>query len=163
VRGSRLHIRDDKYQNRALKSSIFSLDSALSQLLSRNEVFCTISPKGVSDDLDDIESDLETDRSRSGLHHQFRQKAQWLHKTSFRDNNWLSAESREKIETLKERDSDTYHHVYEGATRSTVEGAIYKAEIQQAEKKDGRIRQIPYDPMQASRYFLGFGLCGLRG
>jgi len=77
-------------------------------------------------------------------------------KTSFRDNNWLSAESREKIETLKERDPDTYHHVYEGATRSTVEGAIYKAEIHQAEK-DGRIRQIPYDPMQPVDTFWDLG------
>jgi phage terminase large subunit len=70
----------------------------------------------------------------------------WVVKTSFRDNNWLSPESRQKIETLKERDYDTYHHVYEGATRSTVEGAIYKAEIQSAEKT-GRIRSIPLDPM----------------
>ena len=45
-------------------------------------------------------------------------------KTSFRDNKWLSQESRDKIDTLRERDPDTYHHVYEGGTRSTVEGAI---------------------------------------
>jgi phage terminase large subunit len=32
-------------------------------------------------------------------------------KTSFRDNNWLSPESKQKIETLRERDPDTYHHV----------------------------------------------------
>ena len=53
-------------------------------------------------------------------------------KTSFRDNKWLSPESRQKIELLKERDPDTYHHVYEGGTRSTVEGAIYKEQLQQA-------------------------------
>jgi len=70
----------------------------------------------------------------------------WVVKTSFRDNNWLSPESRQKIETLRERDYDTYHHVYEGATRSTVEGAIYKAEIQNAEK-NGHIRAVPFDPM----------------
>lgn len=73
-------------------------------------------------------------------------KGTFLCKTSFRDNNWLSPESRQKIETLKQRDPDTYHHVYEGGTRSTVEGAIYKAELQNAEK-DGRIRAVPYDPM----------------
>lgn len=77
-------------------------------------------------------------------------------KTSFRDNNWLSAESRQKIETLRERDFDTYHHVYEGATRSTVEGAIYKAEIQAAEK-DGRIRQVPFDPMRPVDTFWDLG------
>ena len=67
-------------------------------------------------------------------------------KTSYHDNNWLSEESKQKIATLKERDYDTFHHVYEGATRSTVEGAIYKAEIQKAET-EGRIRSVPYDGM----------------
>lgn len=77
-------------------------------------------------------------------------------KTSYHDNNWLSAESRQKIETLKAKDYDTFHHVYEGATRSTVEGAIYKAEIQAAER-DGRIRAVPYDPMQPVDTFWDLG------
>lgn len=79
-------------------------------------------------------------------------------KTSYKDNNWLSAESAQKIETLKTRDPDTFHHVYEGATRSTVEGAIYKEQIKQAEN-EGRIRSVPYDPkMPVDTYFdLGFG------
>lgn len=79
-------------------------------------------------------------------------------RTNWRDNNWLSKESRQKIETLRERDPDTFEHVYEGATRSTVEGAIYKAQIQQAEK-DGRIRSVPYDPRVPVDTFwdLGFG------
>jgi phage terminase large subunit len=79
-------------------------------------------------------------------------------KTSYRDNNWLSQESRQKIETLKSRDPDTYHHVYEGGTRSTVEGAIYKEQIQQAER-EGRIRQVPYDAGRSVDTFfdLGFG------
>ena len=42
-------------------------------------------------------------------------------KTSYHDNEWLSPESAQKIATLKERDPDSYHHVYEGGTRSTVE------------------------------------------
>ena len=77
-------------------------------------------------------------------------------KTSWRDNKWLSDESREKLETLRERDPDTYHHVYEGATRSTVEGAIYKAEIQ-AMERDGRIRAVPYDPMMPVDLFFDLG------
>ena len=77
-------------------------------------------------------------------------------KTSFRDNKWLSDESRAKIDALRERDYDTYHHVYEGATRSTVEGAIYKAEIQVAER-EGRIRQVPYDPMRVVDTFWDLG------
>jgi phage terminase large subunit len=67
-------------------------------------------------------------------------------KTSYHDNNWLSPESAQKIATLKERDPDAFHHVYEGGTRSTVEGAIYKAEIQAAER-NGQIREAPYNPM----------------
>lgn len=77
-------------------------------------------------------------------------------KTSFRDNNWLSPESRQKIDTLRERDPDTFHHVYEGGTRSTVEGAIYKAELQAAEK-EGRIRAVPYDPMRPVDTFWDLG------
>jgi len=79
-----------------------------------------------------------------------------LCKTSYKDNNWLSAESRQKIETLRERDPDAFHHVYEGATRSTVEGAIYKAEIQ-AMERDGRIRNVPYDPMMPVDLFFDLG------
>ena len=79
-----------------------------------------------------------------------------LCKTSYHDNNWLSDESREKIETLRERDYDTYHHVYEGATRSTVEGAIYKLEIQ-AMERDGRIRDVPYNPMMPVDLFFDLG------
>lgn len=77
-------------------------------------------------------------------------------KMSFRDNVWLSGESKQKIDTLRERDPDTYHHVYEGATRSTVEGAIYKAEIQAAEK-NGRIREVPPDGMQPVDTFWDLG------
>lgn len=78
-------------------------------------------------------------------------------KTSYKDNAWLSPESAMKIETLKNRDPDTFHHVYEGATRSTVEGAIYKEQIKQAEN-EGRIRSVPYDPkMTVDVYFdLGY-------
>jgi phage terminase large subunit len=77
-------------------------------------------------------------------------------KTSYHDNNWLSAESRQKIETMRERDPDTFHHVYEGATRSTVEGAIYKAEIQAAER-EGRIRAVPCDPAMVVDTFWDLG------
>jgi len=77
-------------------------------------------------------------------------------RTSYRDNNWLSEESKQKIATLKERDLDAFHHVYEGGTRSTVEGAIYKAELQAAEK-DGRIRAVPFDPMMPVDTFWDLG------
>ena len=65
-------------------------------------------------------------------------------------------ESRQKIETLKARDPDTFNHVYGGATRSTVEGAIYKAEIIKAEL-EGRIRNVPYDTMRPVDVFFDLG------
>jgi phage terminase large subunit len=77
-------------------------------------------------------------------------------KTSYRDNKWLSAESKAKIDDLQARDPDTFHHVYEGATRSTVEGAIYKAEIARAEN-EGRIRAVPYDPLAPVDTFWDLG------
>ena len=83
-------------------------------------------------------------------------KGSFVCKTGYQDNNWLSEESKQKIETLKARDYDTFHHVYEGATRSTVEGAIYKAEIQRAET-EGRIRAVPYDGMRPVDTFWDLG------
>lgn len=77
-------------------------------------------------------------------------------KVGYQDNNWLSPESKQKIDTLRERDPDTFHHVYEGATRSTVEGAIYKAEIQKAEN-EGRIRAVPYDSERVVDTFWDLG------
>ena len=77
-------------------------------------------------------------------------------KTSYHDNKWLSPESRQKIETLKAKDPDAFHHVYEGATRSTVEGAIYKQEIKVAEN-EGRIRQVPHDPLMPVDLFFDLG------
>ena len=66
-------------------------------------------------------------------------------KTSYRDNAWLSAESQAEIDYLKQVDPDTFAHVYEGALRSTIENAIYKAEIQRAEREE-RICRVPYEP-----------------
>lgn len=83
-------------------------------------------------------------------------KGSFVCRTSYKDNNWLSPESRQKIELLRERDPDTFHHVYEGGTRSTVEGAIYKAELQTAEK-NGQIRSVPVDGMQPVDTFWDLG------
>lgn len=66
-------------------------------------------------------------------------------RTNWRDNNWLSDESKAKIDFLRETDPDDYEHIYEGATRSTVTGAIYKAELIRAEK-ESRITSVPYEP-----------------
>lgn len=76
--------------------------------------------------------------------------------TSYRDNNWLSEVSKQEIELLRQADPDAFAHVYEGATRSTVEGAIYKAEIMRAEI-DGRICGVVYDANLPVRTFWDLG------
>lgn len=76
--------------------------------------------------------------------------------TSYRDNKWLSAESRREIELLYATDPDSAAHIYGGATRSTVDGAIYRAEIARAEQ-EGRITSVPYDPALPVRTFWDLG------
>ena len=63
---------------------------------------------------------------------------------SWRDNKYLTPKMQEKIDLLRENDPDMYEHVYEGATLSTVQDAVYKQQIFSAEKK-GQFRQVPYD------------------
>ena len=79
-------------------------------------------------------------------------------RTNWRDNNWISAESKAKIEFLRATDPDDYEHIYEGATRSTVAGAIYKAELLRAEREE-RITRVPYEPRAVvdTSWDLGFG------
>ncbi len=79
-------------------------------------------------------------------------------KIDWRDNPWFPSVLKQEMEEMKARDYDEYLHVYEGHTRSTVEGAIYKAEITRAEQQ-GRITQVPYDPSKPVDTFwdLGYG------
>lgn len=77
-------------------------------------------------------------------------------KTSYLDNAWLSAESRAEIEYLRKADPEAFAHIYEGATRSTLEGAVYRAEIMRAES-EGRITTVPYDASLPVRTFWDLG------
>lgn len=65
-------------------------------------------------------------------------------RTSYVDNIWLSETSRKKIEHLRETDPETFEVIYGGATRSSTEGAVYRAEIAAVEK-EGRLTRVPYD------------------
>ena len=80
----------------------------------------------------------------------------WVVKTSYRDNMWLSPESAAEIEYLRKTDPDAFEHIYEGSTRSTIEGAIYKAQIMRAEA-DGRMTHVPYDPNLPVQTFWDLG------
>lgn len=77
-------------------------------------------------------------------------------KTGYEDNAWLSAESRAKIAYLKETDPRTFEHIYGGYPRTTVEGAIYEAELNEADQK-GRIARVPYDATRPVDTFWDLG------
>jgi phage terminase large subunit len=77
---------------------------------------------------------------------------------NWRDNPWFTEVLRREMESLRKRDADECDHVYEGTLRSTVEGAIYKKEIQTAEKEQ-RITRVPWEAGHPVHTFwdLGFG------
>lgn len=77
---------------------------------------------------------------------------------SWRDNPWFPDVLREEMEDLRARDEAEYEHVWEGACKTVVEGAIYRAELAQADR-EGRITTVPYDSQQPVQTFwdLGFG------
>lgn len=76
--------------------------------------------------------------------------------TSYLDNQWLSPESRMKIEFLKRDDPEEFDHIYGGALVSTIKGAIYKAEIERAEKEH-RITAVPYEPSKPVETYWDLG------
>lgn len=77
---------------------------------------------------------------------------------NWRDNPWFPPVLRAEMEALKLKDEADYDHVYEGACKQVVEGAIYRAEIMAAES-EGRLTRIPYDAQHPVHTFwdLGFG------
>lgn len=79
-------------------------------------------------------------------------------KTTYRDNPFLSAESKRTIAHMKATDPDEFEHVYEGVCRAAVAGAIYKEQLTAAEKEN-RITRVPYDAVKPVDTFwdLGFG------
>lgn len=64
---------------------------------------------------------------------------------TYRDNPWFPDVLRQEMEDLKKRDEDEYNHVWEGATKATLTGAIYANEIRAA-LAEQRITRVPYDP-----------------
>jgi len=76
----------------------------------------------------------------------------------WQDNPWFPEVLRKEMEHLRAQSEDDYQHVYEGACRQVVEGAIYRAELIAADKA-GRITRVPYDPTQPVHTFwdIGFG------
>jgi phage terminase large subunit len=67
-------------------------------------------------------------------------------KIGWEDNPWRSKVLDARREQMKRDDPEEYEHVYGGACRPAVEGAIYYKEVT-ALKNSGRLCNVPYDPM----------------
>ena len=65
-------------------------------------------------------------------------------KVNWNDNPWFPETLNLERLSLKARDISAYNNVWEGATRNTVDGAIFAKEMETAEL-EGRITNVPYD------------------
>lgn len=67
---------------------------------------------------------------------------------------------RQRQRDLKER-PDQYEHIWEGSYKTIVEGAYYAQSLVKA-KQDGRIGNVPPDPLMTYRLFCDIGGTGAR-
>jgi phage terminase large subunit len=81
-----------------------------------------------------------------------------VRKLTWRDNPWFPDVLRIELEHLRDTDFQAYLHVWEGETKSSVEGAVYGAEIAQVEAEN-RVTEVPCDRTKPVDTFwdLGFG------
>jgi phage terminase large subunit len=79
-------------------------------------------------------------------------------KINWSDNPFFPEVLRKEKDHLKEKDPDSYENIWEGMCKQVVEGAVYKNELQAAEK-EGRIMRVPYDATKPVDTFwdLGYG------
>lgn len=72
------------------------------------------------------------------------------------DNPFLPQVLKDERAELKEKDPVSYENVWEGMCKQAVEGAIYRAQIIQAEK-EGRFCSVPYDAVKPVDTFWDLG------
>jgi len=79
-------------------------------------------------------------------------------KTSWRDApaGWYTDLIHAKRLHARETNPDEYPNIYEGELRPAVEGAIYFREVQAMEAQ-GRIGNVPYDPMLRAHVVIDLG------
>jgi phage terminase large subunit len=70
-----------------------------------------------------------------------------VQKVNWNDNPWFPEVLDLERQTLRNRDFEAYQNVWEGFTRSTIDGAVFAKEMQRAEQ-DQRITNVPYDPVK---------------
>lgn len=68
-------------------------------------------------------------------------------KVNYTDNPWFpNVLEDERLHAKRTKSADDYANIWEGACKAAVDGAIYAHEII-ASQEQGRIRDVPYDPM----------------
>jgi len=67
-----------------------------------------------------------------------------VQKINWSDNPWFPEVLEIERQNLKNRDFEAYQNVWEGFTRSTIDGAVFAKEMARAEQ-DQRITNVPYD------------------
>ena len=67
-----------------------------------------------------------------------------VQKVNWNDNPWFPEVLDIERQALRNRDFEAYQNVWEGFTRSTIDGAVFGKEMARAEQ-DGRICNVPYD------------------
>lgn len=72
------------------------------------------------------------------------------------DNPWFPARLVEERATLQAKDPDEAAHIYGGAVREALKGAIYEKELRAA-RADGRIRRVHYDQSRPVDTFWDLG------
>ena len=77
-------------------------------------------------------------------------------KVNWNDNPWFPETLNLERLSLKSRDLSAYNNVWEGATRNTVDGAIFGKEMEQAELEN-RITNVPYDPSKSCHAVFDLG------
>ncbi len=70
-----------------------------------------------------------------------------VQKINWNDNPWFPEVLDLERQSLKGRDFEAYQNVWEGYTRSTIDGAVFAKEMQRAEQ-DNRITNVPYDAIK---------------
>lgn len=65
---------------------------------------------------------------------------------NWRDNPWFPDTLRQEKDYCFKSDPEGYENIWEGKPCSVVPGAIYRNEIIKLQE-DGRVRQVPYDPL----------------
>lgn len=77
-------------------------------------------------------------------------------KVNWDDNPWHSKALDSEREAMLRDDPDEYAHIYGGACRPAIQGAIFYKEVS-ALRSSGRLATVPYDPMLKVHAVLDLG------